>query len=148
MPEASISKHFDDRRDGVPMFIENQHRDTDEEQELLELRMDGPRILEVSKNCWKLRIEINILVQVVMDDVNFHRIDDLVGLAQSAFTDIPVFRYGNTPGDDDSFLGCLRLLQNRSNVDYLEANRFGQVDTRTKLLQSTVEGHFEMDLQT
>ena len=146
--KASVSKHFDDRRDGIPLFIENQHRDTDEEQELFELRMDGPRLLEVSKNCWKLRIEVNILIQTIMNDEDYHRIDDMVGIAQSAFIDIPVFRYGNRPDDDNSFLGCLRLLQNPSNIDYLEANRFGQIDIRTKLLQSTVEGHFEMDLQT
>lgn len=147
--KASVSKHFDDRRDSLKLFIENQHRDTDEDAEFIELRMDGPRCLEVSKDCWKIRVEINILIQVVMNDVDFHRIDDVVGIVQAAFTNcIPVYRYGNRPGDDDTFLGSLVLLQSPSNRDFLEANRFGQIDIRTKLLQSAIEGHYQMDLQT
>jgi hypothetical protein len=147
--KASVSKHFDDRKEDVHLFIENQHRDTDEVKEFIELRVDGPRCLEVSKDCWKIRVEINLLIQVVMNDKDYHRIDDIVGIVQAAFTNsIPVYRYGNRTGDDDTFLGCLRILMDPSTRDFLEANRFGQIDIRTKLLQSTVEGHYEMDLQT
>ena len=147
--KASVSKHFDDRREDLVLFIENQHRDTDEEKDFLELRMDGPRCEEVSKDCWKIRVEINILCQSVMDDKNYHVIDDLVGVAQAAMiNNIPVFRHGNRDANDDgTFLGCLILQQSAENRDFVEANRFGQIDIRTKLLQSVVEGHYVKDLQ-
>ncbi len=147
--KASVSKHFSDILTPVhPMFIENQHRDTDEEANFFELRMDGPRLEEVSKDCWKLRVEINILCQSVMNETDYHLIEDMVGLAQSAFTNaIPVNRYGNRLGDDDSFLGCYVIQQDKGNLDFIEANRLGQIDIRTKLLQSMVEAHYIMDLQ-
>jgi hypothetical protein len=146
--KASVSKHFDDRKESLVLFIENQHRDTDEEKDFLELRMDGPRCEEVSRDCWKIRVEVNIICQSVMNDMDYHIIDDLVGVAQSAFSNnIPVFRYGNRPPDDQTFLGCLVLQQSAERRDFVEANRFGQIDIRTKLLQSAVEGHYLMDLQ-
>lgn len=148
--KASVSKHFVDAIDGeYPVFIENQHRDTSEFPEFLELRVDGPRLREVSKDCWKLRVEINVLCQAVMNETDYHVIEDMVGLSQSALVaQIPVHQYGNRSGDDNAFLGCLVLLQASESRDYLEANRFGQIDTRTKLLQSAVEGHYVMDLDT
>jgi hypothetical protein len=83
-----------------------------------------------------------------MSDVDFHIIDDMVGLAQSAFTnEIPVCRFGNRVGDDDSFLGCYILSQDKRGIDYIEGNRLGQISISAKLLQSMVEGHYVMDLQ-
>lgn len=148
--KASISKHFNTLlTPSFPLFIENQHRDTDEKPNFFELRVDGPRLREVSKDCWKLRVEINILCQSVMNDVDYHIIDDMVGLAQSAFINsIPVCRFGNRPGDDDSFLGCYVIQQSKESIDFIEGNRLGQIDIRTKLLQSMVEAHYVMDLQT
>ena len=148
--KASISKAMSDVLTPLfPMFIENQHRDTDEKPNFFELRVDGPRLQEVSRDCWKLRVEINILCQSVMTDVDFHLIDDMVGLAQSAFVNsIPVCRFGNRIGDDDSFLGCYVIQQNKETIDFIEGNRLGQIDIRTKLLQSMVEAHYVMDLRT
>lgn len=147
--KASISKHFSDLLTPTyPLFIEGQHRDTDEEPNFFELRMAGPRLLETSKDCWKLRVEVNVLCQSVMNDTDYHIIDDMVGLAQEAFTnEIVVCRFGNRVGDDDSFLGCYVVQQARETIDFREANRLGQVDIRTKLLQSMVEAHYVMDLQ-
>lgn len=145
---ASVSKHFDDRRAGIPMFIEGQHRDTKELKDYFELRMDGPTLLEVSRGCWKLRVEVNILATSAFDESNYHRIHQNVGILQSAFTSIEVYRYGTGPDDDGTFLGCLKLLQNPSNRDFLELNHFGRIDIDTPLTQATVEGHYEMQLDT
>lgn len=146
--KASISKHFSDLlTPSYPMFIENQHRNTDKQPNFFELRVDGPRLLEVSKDCWKLRVEVNILCQSVMNDTDYHIIEDLSGLAQSAFTNaIPVYRYGNRPDDDDSFLGCYIRQDNAQGIDFIEGNMLGQIDVRTKLLQSMIEAHYVMDL--
>ncbi len=148
--KASIRVHMRPLLEaGHPMFIEGQHRDTDALPNFFELRVDGPRLRNVSKDCWKIRVEINILCQSVMNDTDSDIIDDMVGLAQSALTNlIEVFRYGNRPTDDDSFLGCLKRQDSKRDVDFLEANRLGQIDIQTKLLQSMVEAHYVMDLQT
>ena len=144
--KASVSDHFATKLS--PLFIEGQHRDTDEDTNFFELRMDGPRLLEVSKDYWKLRIEINVLCQSVMNETDYHVIDDMVGLAQSAFVNaIHVYRYGNRVGDDNSFVGCYILQQDRRKIDYTETHVLGQIDIRTKLLQSMVEAHYVMDLQ-
>ena len=147
--KASISKHFFDLLNAThPLFIENQHRDTDEKPNFFELRVDGPRLLNTSGGCWKLRVEINVLCQAVMNDTDYHIIDDMVGLAQAAFrNEITVCRFGNRPGDDQGFLGCYVLQQARESIDFIEGNRLGQIDIRTKLLQSMVEAHYVMDLQ-
>lgn len=144
---ASVSKHFDDNRQGLKLFIEGSHRDTREEKDYLEFRMDGPTLREVSKGCWKLRIEINILVTAALDEEDFHRIHRNAGIAQAAFVlGIPVLRYGSGPDDDDSFLGCYKLLQSSSTRDFVELNHFGQIAQDVPLMQATVEGHYEMTL--
>lgn len=145
---ASVCKHFDDRRNGLPLFIEGQHRATSELKDYLELRMDGPTLREVSKGCWLLRIEINILVSSAFDEENYHRIHQNVGIVQTAFTSIPVFKYGDGPDDDQSYVGCYILQQNLASRDFLELNHFGRIDISIPLCQATVEGHYIMTLDT
>jgi len=146
---ASVSKHFDDRRQGLPMYIEGQHRDTREEEDYLELRMDGPTLREVSKGCWKLRIEVNVLISSVFNETDYHRPHQNAGIAQAAFTHtIPVYKYGDGPDDDQSFVGCYTLSQSSTTRDFIELNHFGRIETNTPLVQATVEGHFIMTLNT
>ena len=138
---ASITKHFNDNRQGLVLHIEGTHRDTNTETDLCELRIDGPWFNEVSKDYWIIRLEVNILVQVTMNDSNFHKIHTNVGIMASAFTDIEVKKYG----DDDSLLFCLQLEQkprNRSN-DAIIISHFGQLDPNIKIQQATIEGHYE-----
>lgn len=142
---ASVSKHIDDRKDGLTLFIEGQHRDTEGLVDFLELRVDGPNFTEVSRGCFHFFVEVNILVQSAMDDSNFHRIHTDVGIAAAALTSsIPVFKYGTGVDDDQSLLGCLRLIQDKRGREKVQVSHFGQIDPVTKLMQATVEGHYEM----
>lgn len=142
---ASVSKHFDDRRQGLPLYIEGQHRNTREETDYLELRMDGPTLREVSKGCWKLRIEINILVSSAYDEEDYHRIHRNAGIVQAAFENaIDVYRFGTGVDDDQTYVGCYKLLEDRR--DALELNHFGRIDIDTPIVQATVEGHYVMTL--
>lgn len=148
---ASVSKHFADAASAasIPLFIEGQHRATRELKNFFELRVDGPTLREVSKGCWIFRVEINILVQSVMTDTNYHTHHQNVGVAAAALTStISVYKKGNNAQDDQSFVGCLQLLQDRERRDFVEINHFGQIDTKTKLMQASVEGHYKMILQT
>lgn len=140
---ASVSKHFDDRRQGLPMFIEGQHRDTRSLKDFIELRMDGPQFTEVSHNYWRLYFEVNILVQSTMDEHSYHRIHTNVGIVAAAFSDIGLMRYGTGPSDDQEQWGCAGLLQDTRKRQHLDIFHFGQIDKQTKLMQATVEGHYE-----
>ena len=145
---ASVGNHFDNLRQGIPLYIEGQPRiiDRDNAKAIFELRVDGPYFTEVSRKYWDIYIEINVLIQSVKTDTDFHRIRRLTGIVESAFIDIMSYRYGDGVDDDDSYLGCLRLIQNLSSSEKIQTSHFGQLDPATNLEQSTVEGHYKMTL--
>jgi len=145
---ASVSKHFDDRKQTLPLYIEGQHRATRNLKDFLELRFEGPTWLEVNRKDWLGRVEINILVSTAYDEADYHRIHRYAGQVQSAYTRvIEAYKFGDGPDDDQSFLGCLVLQQNRGRRDFLELNHFGRIGTDEALVQSTVEGHYVIELR-
>lgn len=143
---ASVSRHFSDHRQTLPIFIEGQHRDTRNERDFMELRMDGPQYTELTKGNWHLYLEVNVLVQSIMDDVNYHRVERGIGIAVQAFTDILVYKYGNQVEDTGDFLGCLKLIQDVRSRERIQVYRFGQIEEGVKLEQASIEGHYEMNL--
>ena len=140
---ASVSKHFDSRRQGLPIFIEGQHRDTRALKDFIEVRMDGPQFTEISRNYWRIYFEVNILIQSTMDDNNYHRIHHNAGIVAAAFTTIGLMAYGTGPDDDQEQWACANLLQDTSKRQHLDIFHFGQIDKQVKLMQATVEGHYE-----
>lgn len=148
---ASISKHFNDGVNALtpvlPLFIEGQHRNTRTIKDFVELRVDGPKWREVSKSCWFGRVEINVLITSHMDESNYHRIHTTAGDIQNLFQQrIPVYKLGSNPQDDQSFLGCLELIQDLRGIDSLELNHFQQRAADTLIQQATVEGHYKITL--
>lgn len=143
---ASICKHFDARKETLPLFIEGMHRDRIINQDQLELRIDGPYIVEESHNLFYYDYEINILVSSVINDTDLHQIYRDVGIVTSAFVDIEVYKYGTGVDDDQSLLGCLRLKQSSGNREKIQVSNFGQIEPDVKLLQATVEGHYRLTL--
>lgn len=145
---ASVSKHFDAEKQGLHMFVEGEHRDTRDKLDFLEFRLDGPYITEVSKGYFRLYIEVNILVQSTKNQTNIHRIHENVGIAAAAFWNgIKVFKYGNGVDDDQSYLGCLQLVTDARGKERIQISHFGQIEPKTRVLQATVEGHYEMFLK-
>ena len=145
---ASVSKHFYDRRQGLDFFIEGQHRATRGEKDFLELRMDGPQITEISKNCYTLYGEVNILITSIMDNTNYHRIHTHAGIVAAAFTMIPLIKYGTGTDDDGTQWGCWNLIQNPFKRQRVDIFHFGQVDVRSEVVQATVEGHYKTIIKT
>ena len=143
---ASISKHFNDRGQGLTLYIEGQHRDTRELKDFLELRIDGPRMTELTRGNWYVVMEVNILVQSVMDDTNYHRIERDIGVAVQAMTDILIYKYGDQAEDTGEFIGCLKLIQDLRAREKIQVFRFGQVEVGLKLEQAAVEAHYHMNL--
>jgi hypothetical protein len=144
---ASVGKHFDTETGDLHLYMsEGQHRRTEEEEDFIELRLDGPHFAEVSKGAWNVDLAVNILVSTVMDDVNWQGHVTNVGVVQSAFTTIEVYKFGTITGvDDQTLLGCLKVV-NDAGREPLVTRNFGQLGPAVKVQQSTVEGHFELDL--
>jgi hypothetical protein len=106
--------------------------------------MDGPQFTEVSKDYWRIYGEVNILVTSAMDNENYHRIHESVGIVAAAFTQIHLFKYGaNNPPDDQSHWGCWNLLQDSRKRQRVDIFHFGKVDVKSEVIQASVEGHYE-----
>lgn len=140
---ASISKHFDDRKGSIDLFIEGQIRDTSDLKDFAELRIDGPYITEVSNGFYRIYVEINVLVQSSFDQQNYHRIYNTVGKIVTIFEKtISIFKYGTGSNDDDSLLLCLNLLGDIGKRERIQVSHFGQIEPKTGIYQSTVEAHY------
>lgn len=141
---ASISKHFDDRKGNIHLYVEGMLRDTRTIEEVVELRVDGPNYLEMSKGYWKVYIEVNALCQCTKNSKNFHRMRQLTGTVMAMFEAcIQVYKYG----DDGSFVGVFKRLDDTASRNMLQVSHFGQVDPVNQLEQASIEGHYEMFLE-
>lgn len=145
---ASVIKFFDDGIN-IDVFIEGMDRETEDLLDFAELRIDGPWFNEISSNYWKIRIEVNILIQSIMGDKNLYRFYDSIGDVNAAFKNcISVYKYAdiNNQNGDGSFLGCFKLIIDRYDRENIKTSNFGQIDKNVKLQQATVEAHYEMFL--
>lgn len=142
---ASVTKHFKTNISVLQVYIEGFERDTQTVSDYVEIRMNGPELREVGKNYYHIFVEFNALVQSAVVDSDKHRVHTDVGKVTEAFYKaIPVYKYGDGPDDDDSFLGCLILLQEGNDV--LTIAHHGRIAIDSPLMQATVEGHYEMYL--
>ena len=144
---ASVTNHFS--ATGYKTFVEGEPRDTWEEKDFIEVRMDGPYFLQFDSSTWEAIIEVYILIQSAMDFSNLHKIHSMCGIVASAFTSsIQVFKYGIETYDDQSLIGCLQLIQDKRDRQLLTISHFGQLAPDKLLQQAAVEGHFKITLNT
>lgn len=140
---ASIVKHFSTLLTTVPMYVEGRERPLVEAPELFELRIDGPNIRDFS-GLYRLEIEINILIKCMRNPSDAYKIERLIGLVQSSFTNaIVVKNYGEeTPAEQ---IGCL-LLRSDGREGIITSD-FGLIDASQGTRQATVEAHYLMELR-
>jgi hypothetical protein len=159
----SIAKHFADQSEltlisvenditqalnagKLPLFIEGQYRKQRDMKRLCELRWDGPEFIETAKNQWLGRVTINAHIQVAVEAGDLWTQQRAQGIAGVAFTDIEIFKYGDGVDDDESSLGCLRLIQDPNRGQAIRIMNFGTTDA--DIQQSAIEADFEIDLTT
>jgi hypothetical protein len=146
---ASCAKHFGTKMNslGIHYFVEGAERQTEVQTSFVEFRFDGPRIQEVSRDYFRLTIEINLLVSTVKGSgESAYKHNSVVGHVENAFTKINIYKLG-IPTDianDGSFVGCLDLRDDIKEA--VVVNNMGKVRPDTRLIQSTVEGHYRMFL--
>jgi len=145
---ASIAKHFDGLKGDYPLYIEGDERDTDHLKTFGELRIDGPFIRNPCKDLYYLDIEVNVLVQAHLDPTDLYAGVKAAGSFAAAFVHIiRTYKYGDGVNDDDTLLGCYRLMGSRNN-DSIDIGQFGIIHQDTRLTQYTIEGHYRMELNT
>jgi len=145
---ASICTHFDTYKTIYPLYIEGDERTTGDNAEFAELRVDGPLIKIPQKGLFYLDYDINILIQSHMDPNSLYKMYDAMGtFLKAMILNIQVYKYGDGPLDDQSFIGCLRYIQSdRSAGRGIEINTFGIIRQDTRITQATVESHFCLEL--
>jgi len=142
---SSIAKHFDGYRQGVRLFVEGQDRDTEKETEFFELRTNGPFITEVSRGNYRCDVTVNTLVQATGES-DIYKIQRYAGKILLAYITIPIYRYGEGAEDDETLLGCLKLVRNYPRDEQIKINYFGKIQPQTNLYQASVDADYYMDL--
>lgn len=148
--KASVAYHISQE---LPdnLLVEGAHRiSLDQEvKDQVELRLDGPDIEIFSATHYVLHIQINCLISTGVRENQLYTQEEVVGRVQELLSqDILIYKYGSGDDDDDSFLGCMVLKQSRPYNQFLETKNFGVIDQKYAMQQSTVEGHYTLEIKT
>jgi hypothetical protein len=146
---ASCRSFFYERRNGIPLFFENTGPKTlldaagNPTKTYGEFRLEGPYFRQVNAVEQQYDIVINILVHTGINVTDSDEIERALGSFASIYQSvIPVYRYGNGIGDDQTFVGCLQLLVTKG--DEVKVSRFGQANPDTRLAQASIDGNYRM----
>ena len=150
--QASVAFYFKDVADNnnFKSMVEGlDERDTAfmEAPERLEIRINGPDIVEQSHNYWHFEVGANILIFSHMGGQlpNAYSGTMIAGyMAQAASNPIPVFKFGNGVDDDQSFIGCLTLR--RGSKESVKVFHFGEINREDRLRQYGVDVNLEMNI--
>ena len=105
---ASIAKHFN----SLPhLHISGEIRKTSDWDNWYELKIDGPYLHNLSKDYWDIKIEVDLQIYSIQQRDYLYSNQELQGKGLELFTDsISVFKLGNKPEDDKSYLFCLTQI--------------------------------------
>ena len=147
---TSIADHFKivAAAETIPFLIEGIEDRTSGKIRLIdhaELRINGPSSKELSRNDYVLTFNVNIILQSYMDEHNAYTIVQNAGVFYAAMGPIDVYKHGNGPDDDGSFLGCLVLREELAEPRFVQ--HFGQIKEDTRLRESMVGGKYKICLQ-
>lgn len=152
---ASITEHFSSNVMGpnsIPFITEGIHERDDKfmsENDRAEIRINGPFATELSSNCWRIWVDINVLVTSYFggEQKDAYTLERNVGLIHEfADTSIPIKKFGSGVGDDGSLLGCLRPRSGKN--DSIRVIHFGQLSKTDRLKQSQIDGRYVLYLFT
>lgn len=146
---ASCRYFFNERRNSIPLFFENTGPKTLLDSQgyptktYAEFRIEGPYFKQNNAVEVQYDVIINILVHTGINVIDSDEIERALGLFASIYVNaIPVFRYGNRLGDDQTYVGCLQTLVTKG--DEVRVSRFGQANPDTRLAQASIDGSFRM----
>jgi hypothetical protein len=111
----------------------------------VEIRISGPFVREPSYGHFKIVAEANVMVTSTYDKPNRYDFAKITGIFQQALNlPIPVYRYGDQPIDDGSYVG--HLIPRNNKADTIRVMNFGQYNTTERVRQSIVDTVYYMDM--
>jgi len=105
-----------------------------------ELRTQGPYVKEISKKVWRVTCEINIYLTHFMEmSGDAYAVEKWGGIFMEAMdAPINIYKYG----DDNSFIGCLRVELGKGNeISFFD---FGIANNDTRVHQAEIDASFKM----
>jgi len=151
---ASLAKYLKEIaiENEIPALVEGVDDRTDAIMQAtnhVEIAITGPFSREISRNYYRLKVGVRVLIQSRMDNPpkNRYSPQQIAGLYHEALDAvIAVYRYGVGPDDDQSLVECLTPLNGRN--DAVKVHHFGQTTPTDRLRQSMVDCWYEMELTT
>jgi hypothetical protein len=136
--EANIPALMEGLDERTTQFMESATR--------VEIRMSGPFTKELSKDYYELGVDINVLFTSRYEaNGNQYDIITIVGKFHEALDNpIPLRRYGDQPGDDESLVTC--LLPRTGRNDAVRVFHFGQTDQTDRQKQVMIDARYVIDL--
>ncbi len=125
------------------IYIEGTERDTNEHPTYLEMRLDGP-FYKPFQGFYRVEVELNIEISVQLNK-NLYDQNKIAGHVSRVMDNyIPIYKLGNTSMVDDASvsIGCMRVDDSAGII----AHKYGQIATKTRLLQGTVEAKYWINL--
>ena len=135
---ASICKHFE----SLPnLHIKGQIRESDKTDKWYEMKVDGPYLHKLSKNYWRVKVEIDVQMYTKQDRRYLYTNQEAQGKALALFTEtISIYKLGNKPTDNGDYLFCIKL--DHEDKHALDVANFGFTEGNEKLDVSDIEGHY------
>lgn len=142
---ASYIKALKPLLEGKPLYVEGDQRLTNQTDQSIEIRIDGPYLTPVgTRGEYRAYIEVNLLVNSGYNQKNRYEADNLRGLLMNALNrDFCIYRTGNNiqeETDDNSLVGVMQLIPSQM----IKVSNFGQINPDAKVNQSVAEAHYEM----
>lgn len=144
--ERSVAKHFATQIPDLKMFMEEYTKGHDDYPTHIILRLDGPNFTQQSANELYVNGLVNILLSSLESTDNVTATADYLGMIAAAYTDIPIYKYGNAAEDTGEFVGCY-VLKQVPNRDPLLISKFGRIRSANRITHSTVEGQYHFWLK-
>lgn len=149
--QASLAVYFDTVAATIPLtfFVEGVDERSDDSMQVehAELRVNGPYVREVSRNYWRIHVDINVMLTdyMKMSTESAYDINHWGGVFLNAMLEnLPIFKLGSGVDDDGSLIGC--LTQRTGFSEPVRLIHFGQVSREDRIRQAVVDGRFEMYL--
>lgn len=153
---SSIAKYLDTNvatPASLPFLVEgvdDRTQEFEEASDRAECRINGPWTSELSKDYWRVWVDINLMLTCNMDgsQKNAYRLEEIAGKFLNALdTVIATYRLGSSavdPQNDGSLLGCLRSRSGKN--DSIRIIHFGQINKTDRVRQAVVDGRYVMYL--
>jgi hypothetical protein len=141
----------------LPVVVEGLDERTSEFMEStdhIEVRVNGPFSQELSKDYFRLWVDVNVLLTSRMDaGKNGYTIQRLAGIFQNAMDQpIAIWNYGDQPGDfvegepdTQIHLGC--LSPRPATSESIKVLHFGQVEKTDRVKQTIVDARYVMFIE-